>query len=233
MDHTWWDTRTADITFEFFCVVAISCKKKKTKKHWSRYNQGTEGFGSSWIMDWSSWQHKQTRQTSTSIKRIHPPWQPPTWVHDIGPVGYAGRKEFVRSPLQERENNGSLQCIHQWGLSMAGGEHGSHITEPLCDKAGSNLITKRGLSKHAWEKKLHLPQPGEKRPSLSEGMFRLPTTIVPFNSIKAFSIVYLKTVNSLPQGIQCPFFFFFTSKRPQQAPLSKGEQHKFRSKGSS
>lgn len=27
---------------------------------------------------------------------------PPTWVHDIGSVGYAGRKEFVGSPLQER-----------------------------------------------------------------------------------------------------------------------------------
>lgn len=39
---------------------------------------------------------------------------------------------------------------------MAGGEHGSHITEPLCDKAGSNLITKRGLSKHA-RGELHLP----------------------------------------------------------------------------
>lgn len=193
----------------FFVSLPLAARKEKNKtKHWSRYNQGTEGFGSSWIMDWSSWQHKQTRQTSTSIKRIHPPWQPPTWVHDIGPVGYAGRKEFVRSPLQERENNGSLQCIHQWGLSMAGGEHSSHITEPLCDKAGSNLITKRGLSKHVWEKKNSTFLNREKNGPACQ--FWLPTTIVPFNSIKAFSIVYLKTVNSLPRCIPCPFFFFFS-----------------------
>lgn len=28
---------------------------------------------------------------------------PPTWVHDIGSVGYAGRKEFVGSPLREKK----------------------------------------------------------------------------------------------------------------------------------
>lgn len=30
----------------------------------------------------------------------------------------------------------------------AGGRRPSHVTEPLCDRAGSNLITKRGLSNH-------------------------------------------------------------------------------------
>lgn len=25
VDHTWWNTRSTDVTFEFFCVVAISC----------------------------------------------------------------------------------------------------------------------------------------------------------------------------------------------------------------
>lgn len=98
MDHTWRNTRTADVTFEFFAVVAIGCKKKTEA---DTIREGTEGSGSSWIMDWLSWQRKQHRHDKHFNKKdslLH--GNPPTWVHDIGPVGYAGRKEFVGSPLQ-------------------------------------------------------------------------------------------------------------------------------------
>ena len=69
MDHTWRNTRTADVTFEFFGVVAIGCKEKTEA---DTIREGTEGSGSSWIMDWSSWQHKHRHDKHFNKKRIHP-----------------------------------------------------------------------------------------------------------------------------------------------------------------
>lgn len=54
----------------------------------------------------------------------------PTWVHDIGPVGYAGRKEFVGSPLREKRkqwftsgwftNEGTARQVESAALVLPG-----------------------------------------------------------------------------------------------------------------
>lgn len=142
-----------------FLVSLPLAARKKTEVDTIR--EGTEGSGSSWIMDWSSWQHKHRHDKHFNKKGFTPPWQPPTWVHDIGPVGYAGRKEFVGSPLQKEKKKQWFTSVH----SPMRAQHGRwraqlSYYEPLCDMAGSNLITKRRLSKHAWEE-LHLPHQEE------------------------------------------------------------------------
>lgn len=56
---------------------------------------------------------QNTDTTSTSIKKdslLH--GNPPTWVHDIRPVGYAGRKQFVGSPLQMKERKQWFTSVH-------------------------------------------------------------------------------------------------------------------------
>lgn len=116
----------------------------------SRYNQErTEGSGSSWIMDCSPWQHKHIHDEHFRKKDSPCHGNPPTWVHDIGSVGYARRKEFVGSPLHREKtmvqfiantNEDTAQQVESTALILPG---------PLCDKAGSNLITKRGSSRQS------------------------------------------------------------------------------------
>lgn len=65
--------RTSPLNFLLSLPLAA---RKKTEADTIR--EGTEGSGSSWIMDWSSWQRKQHRHDKHFNKKgFTPPWQPP------------------------------------------------------------------------------------------------------------------------------------------------------------
>lgn len=150
MDHTWRNTGTANLTFEFFRVIAISFRGRRGREEKKRQIQsvGTEGGGSSWIMDWSSRQHKQTRRDKHMQRRIHPPpWQP-AYLGSWYRVRWICRKKRVRRiPSAGGEKTMvHFRVVHRWERGEAGGERGSRVTRPLCDEAGSNMIAKKGCT---------------------------------------------------------------------------------------